>query len=252
MTDQLDDLQLDDPLFPLRLSKLTEQRLSREEEKKQLEQLLGYDRPEYEQPDIPIEEVIETCSGIIYKAAAIAQSGTNLKKADLLDQLRRIGANPLRVFEEPRPPEEVIGRIAVCYQRADEAPGTWWMDVTEGGAVFEQIERAASRAADQLEKEKSTRRSNIAFAYLTCASKDIFVRFNKPATQSVYLIDAKFEDNSAFSKFVNLVFADWFTWVRKNQFSSPTNGRTAARYAMDKKWLRRQFLNQQTVSGRKK
>lgn len=75
MSGKLAPLKFDDPLFPLKLSEISESRLLQDEQQDELRMLLGYDRLEYEQPDIPIEDAVGSFSGIIYKAAAIAQSG---------------------------------------------------------------------------------------------------------------------------------------------------------------------------------
>jgi hypothetical protein len=242
VSDPILALKIEKSDFSLRLSEITAQRLSQDLEKDQLSHLLGYDRPEEEQPEIPIEDIIESLSGIVLKAAAIAQSGANEKKADLLVALRRIEANPEKLFSDPRPSEQVIGRIAIHYQRDNETPGHFWWDISEGGAAFDRIEEAAKQAADELEGEKNIKSTNLSFAYLTLALRIVYRSFGFKITRVFDPMKEGFVPEGKFSEFAQLVCNDWIAWVAANKFPVPISTDSMAKRAVDKKWVQTQSL----------
>ena len=234
----LKKLHLHDHLLPLKFVNITEQRLSQPKQVEKLKQVLRYDRPDHELPDLEIDEVISSCGKVIYKAVAIAQTGVNIRKADLLSQLREVEANPSRVFRKPRLQEEILGAIALHYQRENEPPGTWWMDVTEGFGHLHKIEIAARQAADEIEQAKSVRRQDLSFAYLTLGLKRIYERFGLRVFQSVPRDTVHHPEEGPFGQLVELVCEDWFFWLRRKTPAAAKTVASATRKATDKKWVK--------------
>ena len=237
MTANLRELEIDDPAFPDKISDIMKQRLAEVDAKSQLEELLGYDRSETEQPDVAIEEVITSLTSIIYTTAAIAQSRANETKANVLSQLREIEANPQALYQNPGLSGEVVGTIAPHYQRKDEEPGKFWMDISEGGAAPDRIEEAARQAAEGLEREKRLKRKNLSIVYLTLALRIEFIRHGHEVTRAVDPMHQSFRPVSRFSRLVDLVGKDLFEWARTKKVSIPCNTDRIARNASDRNWV---------------
>lgn len=125
---------------------------------------------------------IEELSGLLCKAGAIMMDGSFKPPHQIIATLRRIEADPSIAFGVAIEPE-ALGVLASCYQRAEEKPGTFWLDIyRDGAAPLPQLNRitAAARAGilKMLSEAAPGRRKNHAIKFLAFGFREIFLRYN--------------------------------------------------------------------------
>lgn len=141
------------------------------------------------------------------------------------------------MHQQPGPSQEVIGRIAVHYQREAERPGVFWWDISEGGAKEDRVEAAARQAADELERETGVRRKNLSFSYLTLALRREYKSFGLEVTRAFDPMQEIPQPVSRFSRFADLVCSDWIEFIRSKKLSIPSGTDRMARNALDQQWV---------------
>lgn len=220
----------------LEMGRETQARLT--ERRDDLAGLLRFYDPAGDRCEETIEDVIRELSGHVLRAAAIALDGGFKPISRILPDIQCLEGDPrLLMTEREHFDGEAVGEIAAQYQRCDEPAGTWWMDVTEGGADPEQVKQAANRALAELDASKpGKRRPNMALAYMTIALRAVYLRYNDQIARSVRFDKKGHPDTGRFCNFVDLVAQHWFGLMGELRY--PGNSSTLARYAVDDEWIR--------------
>jgi hypothetical protein len=126
-------------------------------------------------------------SGILSVAATIRMDAGFKAPHQIIATLRAIEKDPSLIFTHSIEPE-ALGMLAQCYQRAEEAPGTFWFDIDRPeNAPFpdpNRVRAAASKAIASLKLEASPgRRPDRVMEFLALRFREIFLRFNHRITR---------------------------------------------------------------------
>ncbi|MDB5611432.1 MAG: hypothetical protein JWP25_8332 [Bradyrhizobium sp.] len=128
----------------------------------------------------------EIC-GILSVAATIQMDAGFKAPHQVIATLEAIKKDPSLVITHSIEPE-ALGAIARCYQRGQEAPGTFWFDIDRAGNTPlpnpDQVRAAASNAIASLKLEASPgRRPDRVGEFLAVRFREIFLRFNDRITR---------------------------------------------------------------------
>jgi hypothetical protein len=128
----------------------------------------------------------EIC-GILSVAATIQMDAGFKAPHQIVATLKAIEKDPSLVITHSIEPE-ALGAIARCYQRGQEAPGTFWFDIDRAGNTPlpnpDQVRAAASNAIASLKLEASPgRRPDRVGEFLAVRFREIFLRFNDRITR---------------------------------------------------------------------
>ncbi|SRR5216684_3238908 len=173
------------------------------------------------------DRLIEEIVGILSKAAAVAIDGGFASAHQSIATLRRIKRKPSIISErllEIDP--SALAQLASQYQRADEKPGTFSLDIlaaiAEPGLIAEpsasKISDAAERAINQAKGDATVGRpKNPVNELLAKDLGSIFIRYNKYVGRSSVIgfdQEAKQIETGRFAAFIKLVIPPLSRFLR--------------------------------------
>jgi hypothetical protein len=138
---------------------------------------------------------IEDICGALSWAAAVQMDGGFKAANKIIATLESVERDPSIINSRNVEPE-ALGMIACHYQRADEAPGKYWMDVYQDEGAhqlnLQQVRRAALIAISSLRTEvKRGRPNKLPLDILGEKLRDLFLRYNEVATRNSIASDGE-------------------------------------------------------------
>jgi hypothetical protein len=127
--------------------------------------------------------LMKEISGLLSQIAAITMDGGFKAPHQIIATLNPVKADPSLILTHALE-SEALGVLASCYQRADEAPGTFWFDIDRPQNAplpdLNRVRAAASKAILTLKSEAVRgRRKDLAVQYAAQRFREIFLRFNE-------------------------------------------------------------------------
>ena len=152
----------------------------------------GFDKEfdRLDRPKIVYEErgeFLKELTGGLLQAAAIRLDAGFKAPNKVVSTLRAIEKKPALILSYNIEPE-ALGMLGKNYQRGDEPPGTFWMDVDKGVGMPcanpERVRFAAARAILALERvTRSGRLRHVVIEFLATKGREFFLRFNDSITR---------------------------------------------------------------------
>jgi hypothetical protein len=184
-------------------------------------------------------EFLKELNGGLLQAATIRMDAGFKAPNRVASTLKAIKKAPALILSHDIEPE-ALGMLGMHYQRADEPPGTFWMDIDKGVGVpcanVERVRLAASNAILALERvTKSGRLRHVVIDFLAIRGRELFLRFNDSVSRCSIATEFSQTEAGPFHEFLELWLAPlnrFFSSLQEPHLTTPISPATVARKAI--------------------